>query len=328
MTDFAMESARGRAPEEDADPLTETRIRDRLSVDDPRTRRDAVLALVDRASEAGLAPETRERLVEVARGDDDPDVRQFAVEALGAAGGSASAVVTALDDADEWVRAEAVVALSRVDGDVAGPLRAAVEDDSGWVRRNAVIALGKREAASWDLLVDRLKNDPHSPSREYAATFLPDYVDEAGEDLEGGDAEGAGDVAEAVRLLAAVLARDPDAFVRAKAAVSLGDLGTGRAREALEEQGLGDRSDDVQRAAKRALARARGEDPEEVDVSDCGPDVPGGELAPSGAGSHPDAPGGGRGNHQPSGPGPSPSREGFGGSKRPRPGDGPGGPGY
>ena len=39
-------------------------------------------------------------------------------------------------------------------------------------------------------------------------------------------------------------------------------------------QGLGDRSDDVKRTAKRALAEARGEDPENIDLPD--PAAPGG----------------------------------------------------
>ncbi|AQL43888.1 hypothetical protein BV210_14760 [Halorientalis sp. IM1011] len=316
MTDFAMESARGRALDDGDGSISEARLRTALSDEDAGTRRDAALALLDRARDTGVADETRKALAAGARTDDDPDVRQFAVEALGAAGGPVSALAAALSDDDEWVRAEAVVALSRVEGDVSEPIRTAADDDSGWVRRNAVIALGKREAASWDLLADRLKNDPHPPVREYAAAFLPGYADAAGDE-------------DAVRLLAAVLARDQNAFVRAKAAVSLGDFGTDRAQQALEEQGLQDRSDDVQRAAKRALARARGEDPDDVDVSDCGPDVPGGELAPDGTSTHPDVPGqGGSSGRQPSGPGPSPSREGMGGSNRPRPNDGPGGPGY
>ncbi|WP_424019293.1 HEAT repeat domain-containing protein [Halorientalis pallida] len=317
MTDFAMESARGRALDDGDGSLPETRLLAALSADEARTRRDATLALVDRARDDGLGDDLREALAATARTDDDPDVRQFAVEALGAAGGPVDALTAALADDDEWVRAEAVVALSRVSGDVAEAIRAATDDDSGWVRRNAIIALCKREAASWDLLADRLKNDPHPPSREYAAAFLPDYADEAGDE-------------DAVRLLAAVLARDQNAFVRAKAAVSLGDLGTDRAEQALEDHGLPDRSDDVQRAARRALARARGEDPEEVEASECGPDAPGEELAPGRAGAPADAPkyggpGGGRpGGGGPSGPGPSPSREGFGGPDSPRPNDGPG----
>ena len=97
-------------------------------------------------------------------------------------------------------------------------------------------------------------------------------------------------------LLAAVLARDPEAFVRANAARSLGELGTDRAIEALEAQGVEDRSNDVQRAAKRALAAARGEDPDSVDLGD--------EPAPGGG---PSTPSQGPGGPPPGGHGPAPT---------------------
>ncbi|MFC7136186.1 HEAT repeat domain-containing protein [Halobaculum litoreum] len=132
-------------------------------------------------------------------------------------------------------------------------------DDAGPVRRNALIALAKLDAVAPDRLRERLKRDRHPPVREYAAEWL---------------GERPGDAETTVRVLAAVLARDGEAFVRANAASSLGEIGSDRAVEALETQGLGDRSDDVQRAAKRALATARGEDPDEIDLGD--PPAPGG----------------------------------------------------
>ncbi|ELY69550.1 HEAT repeat domain-containing protein [Natrinema versiforme] len=255
MTEYANRSARGRAPDDD-----ESTLRTRLEADRERDRRRAVLGLIDLADDGGLAPATIERLAELAVDDDAEDVRQFAVEALGLAASAAEsdakdaaseAIRSALADGREWVRAEAVVAQSRAAPGNETPLRDALEDDSGWVRRNAVIALSKTGASSQEELIDRIKNDPHSGVREYAADYLREYAD---------------DVGESVRILAAVLARDPEAFVRAKAATSLGELGTERAEAVLERHGLNDRSDDVRRSAKQALATARGVDPDQLDI--------------------------------------------------------------
>ncbi|GAA0204561.1 HEAT repeat domain-containing protein [Halobaculum roseum] len=262
--DYANWSARGRAPAED-----EQSLRTALRAPEAATRRDAALGLVDAAAD-GLAGETVSRLGERVERDSDPDVRQFAVEALGVAGADASAVAPGLDDPNEWVRAEAVVALARAAPDEAGEgLRNALPDDSGFVRRNAVIALAKTGAADAETLRERLKADPHAGVREYAAKYLATFP---------------GEESETVTVLAAVLARDPEAFVRAGAATALGELGTDRAEEALESQGVTDRSEDVVRAAKRALATARGEDPEDIEVPSS---VPGGgperpEEAPDG----------------------------------------------
>jgi len=284
MTEHANRSARGRSPDDD-----EATLCDLLDADRERDRRGAALGLIDVAERTELADATVARLAERANGDESADVRQFAVEALGhaveGAGGAAAgdtgiesddgdagietvaeraaaAVRTALADADEWVRAEAVVAHSRAAPGDEATLRDAIDDDSGWVRRNAVIALSKTGAASQDLLVERIKSDPHQGVREYAADYLREYAE---------------DRSEAVRILAAVLAREPAAFVRAKAAASLGDLGADRAEEALERHGLNDRSDDVRRSAKQALATARGVEPEQIDA---GPDDA--EAAPGG----------------------------------------------
>jgi len=219
--DFATASARARAPASD-----EADLRTALRSGDAPTRRDAALALVDRADEGGLEDRTAAALADRTTADPDPDVRQFAVEALGVDGRKPDTLVTALDDPDEWVRAEVVVALSRMGA--------------------AVVALAKGGDAPGSLLVDRLKNDPHPAVREYAAGFLPET------DVESD---------RGVRLLAALLAREPNAFVRARAASSLGRYGTERAVQALESHGLEDRSTDVTRAAEHALAEARGEAP-------------------------------------------------------------------
>ncbi|MFB6195746.1 MAG: HEAT repeat domain-containing protein [Haloplanus sp.] len=260
MTDdpHANWSARGRAP--DADEAT---LRRRLAATDAdaHVRREAALGLVDVAT-GGLDDATAEALADRAERDPDADVRQFAVEALGNAGTGVETLRSALDDDDEWVRAEAVVGLSRAEDDAATEhLRPALDDESGWVRRNALVAFGKVGAADAETLRERLKTDGHASVREYAAEFLGHTP---------------GDVSETVTILAAVLARDPSALVRANAATSLGRLGTDRAVQALETQGIDDRSNDVQRAAKRALAEAEGRDPEAVDVEAPSPPPPGG----------------------------------------------------
>jgi len=277
--EFANASARGRAP--DATPAT---LRDRLDADAARDRREAVLGLLDAVEgEHRLGERTVAALAERSVCDPDPEARQFAVETLGVAGTGESAIRNGLDDGDEWVRAEAVVALSRTAGaDAADRLRAALDDDDGGaVRRNALIALAKLDAVDPERLRTHLREDEHSPVREYAAKWLGTHP---------------GETAETVTLLAAVLARDPEAFVRANAARSLGDIGTDRAIEALETQGVEDRSNDVQRAAKRALAAARGEDPDAVDVGD----------APA-PGSGPSTPDRGPGGPPPGGHGPEPT---------------------
>jgi len=256
MTDeHANWSARGRAPAAD-----EATLRDHLGDPDPMARREAALGLVDAAVD-GLDPATVDALADRVETDPDADVRQFAVEALGNATAAPARLRAATEDDDEWVRAEAVVALSRARGEAAtDSLRERLDDRSGFVRRNALIALGKVGTADADLLRERLKSDRHAAVREYAAEFLGHTP---------------GDVAETVTVLAAVLARDPEALVRANAATSLGRLGTDRAVEALETQGLGDRSNDVQRAAKRAVAEAQGRDPDAVDVDVPSPAPPG-----------------------------------------------------
>ncbi|WP_135805455.1 HEAT repeat domain-containing protein [Halorussus marinus] len=283
MTEYANRSARAHAPADD-----EADLRSLLASPREPERRDAALALVDRADEAGIDEATIGALAERVRTDDSTDVRQFAVEALGAGGPAQRAeraIRAALDrDGDKWVRAEAVVALSRVAPDDGASLRAALDDDSGFVRRNAVIALGKTGAGTDETFADRLKNDPHPAVREYAAQFLGRTAD---------------DVPEAVRLLAAILAREPEAFVRAKAADALGELGTDRAEQAIETHGLTDRSDDVRRAAETALAAARGVDPDHLDVDVEEPSPPGG-----GPQSPRETPKGGP-SPEPKGPGPS-----------------------
>lgn len=318
MTEYPNRSARGRAPDEG-----EAGLRDDLGAPERRTRRDAVLGLVDAATAGGLEPATVGALVERLDAEPAEDVRQFVVEALGQSGADPAtvraALETAFEDENEWVRAEAVVAASRALPDPTDLLDRALDDDSGWVRRNAIIALGKLDAADRETLLDRLKTDPHPAVREFAAQHLGD-VSEGREEV--------------VRVLAAVLARDSAAYVRAQAATSLGDLGTDRAEEALETQGLPDRSDDVQRAARQALAAARGVEPDQLDVDapeapGTGPDRPGPrqrEAMNEGQGRPAPQSGAGRsGGAGPAGRGPQggPDGGGIGGTPRRNGGDSP-----
>lgn len=244
-------STHGRAPAED-----ESVLREALSGTQPR-RRNATLGLVNCAEDGGLAPDTVASLITRARSDESADVRQFAVEALGIAKDGIEAIEEGLSDDNEWVRSEAVVAFSRADPERIKRLKPLVKtDESGWVRRNALIALCKQQEASRNLLVDRLQNDPHPSVREYATQYLP---------------EADGNRKETIRLLSAVLAREPNAFVRVRAAEGLGELGTDRAISVLETHGLTDGSDDVERAARHALVDARGGDFDESAVD--GPSV-------------------------------------------------------
>jgi HEAT repeat protein len=289
--EYANWSARDRAPADDEQGL-------RAAIDEPQpTRRDAVLALVD-AAEEGLEEETVADLETIIREESDPETRQFAVEALGVAGAGLSEIEQALDDDEEWVRAEAVVALSRTAPGATDRLSAILdEDESGWVRRNALVALAKLGAADEDTYVDCIKTDPHPSVREYGAQYL-----RTGEDTE-----------RCVRILAAILAREPNAFVRVKSAESLGEFGTERAQEALEQFGIGDASDDVRRTAKQALARARGVDPDQLEVEEppapgTGPDTPGQRQAgPVPEGGLPEHRQGGQ-SEPPSGPSRPPSQ--------------------
>jgi HEAT repeat protein len=267
--------AQGRdAPRAGADGPDEAALREALTAEASHVRREAALALIDRVDD-GLDEATVRALAERVERDPDADVRQFAVEAVGVGGTDAGidAVRSALEDPDEWVRAEAVVALSRFAPDATATFEECLTDDSPWVRRNALIALGKTGDVARSTLEERIRTDPHPAVREYAAAYLPDAVDGAGTE---------DDVDSATRILAAVLAREPNAFVRAKAATGLGDLGTDRAERALEAQGLNDRSEDVRRAAKRALATVRGVDPDRIETDDPTPPGGGGNGSPSG----------------------------------------------
>jgi HEAT repeat protein len=139
-------------------------------------RRRAALSLAEESGDVVV-----DALVEFGLSDDDSDVRQFAVEALGQVGGrrAGQAAVATLDDPDPWVRAEAVVALDRIDRDAyEAHVEAALDDDHHAVRRNAAVALFKlRGEATLDVLLDQSEADSER-LREWAAHLLAGVDDE------------------------------------------------------------------------------------------------------------------------------------------------------
>jgi HEAT repeat protein len=136
---------------------------------DAPARRRAALALAER----DLPRRALDALAVAGSDDADSEVRQFAVEALGEAGGDRAAVREALADPDPWVRAEAVVALDHLDREAAADaVERALDDDHPAVRRNALISLVRvRGEAMRPALLDAL-SDPSDRVREWAAKLL------------------------------------------------------------------------------------------------------------------------------------------------------------
>jgi len=140
-------------------------------------RRRAALALGEgRPTEAAL-----DALIEHGLADDDADVRQFAVEALGQLGGerASEAAVRVCDDPDPWVRAEAVVALDRIDrSEYAPAIEAALDDDHHAVVRNAMVSLFKlRGEALFPVLLE-LSHADSERLREWAVHLLAGVDDD------------------------------------------------------------------------------------------------------------------------------------------------------
>lgn len=159
-------------------------------------RRRAALALADRpATDRSTAALSR-----AARTDEDADVRQFAVEALGKLGGDlAEQTALALtDDDDPWVRAEAYVALDRLDRDeYEAEMRAGLRDDHHAIRRNALISLFKTEGQDLERTLLAFVDDDSDRVREWAAHLLSG--------VESDDAD---------RALERLAAEDPSEIVR------------------------------------------------------------------------------------------------------------------
>ena len=143
-------------------------------------RRRAALALAEESGDVVV-----DALVEFGLSDADSDVRQFAVEALGELGGerAGSAAVATLDDPDPWVRAEAVVALDRIDRREYEPhVERAVDDDHHAVRRNAAVSLFKlRGEGTLEILLNQSEAESER-LREWAAHLLAGVDDERAEE--------------------------------------------------------------------------------------------------------------------------------------------------
>ncbi|MFB6128972.1 MAG: HEAT repeat domain-containing protein [Halorhabdus sp.] len=162
----------------DTDPVADASVEDLLATltdGDGPARRRAALALADRdPSDPGVY----EALAERVRTDDDPEVRQFAIETLGELAdatneGATTAVDDALGDDNPWVRAEAVVALDHLAvEDRADRLEAALDDDHHAVRRNAAIALWKGRGADALPALRALADDESARVREWVAELL------------------------------------------------------------------------------------------------------------------------------------------------------------
>ncbi|WP_267643795.1 HEAT repeat domain-containing protein [Haloarchaeobius amylolyticus] len=164
----------------DTEPVEDAAERDLLASlagDGPIERRRAALALAERdASDAAI-----EGLAAAAATDDEPEVRQFAVEALGKLGGEIAEQTARklLSDPEPWVRAEALVSLDRLDrASHEDAIEAALEDPHHAVRRNAAISLFKlRGEGAKDLLLAQT-DDPSERVREWAAHLLAGVDDD------------------------------------------------------------------------------------------------------------------------------------------------------
>lgn len=165
---------------------------DALENGDVVERRRNALALGD--AEDGEAAVTA--LASRGLADPDADVRQFSVEALGQIGGdrAAKAAVGALDDENPWVRAEAIVALDRIDRAAhESDIEAGLEDDHHAVRRNAAVSLFKRRGEAMRETLLGQTRDESERVREWAAHLLAGVE---GETVDRRLAEMAGDESE------------------------------------------------------------------------------------------------------------------------------------
>ncbi|MBV0923795.1 HEAT repeat domain-containing protein [Halomicroarcula limicola] len=195
-----------------ADDSVEEKIR-ALAEGDVVERRRVALALGEESASEGLL----DALVGVGLTDDDADVRQFAVESLGNLGGERAGVaaVETLGDENPWVRAEALVALDRIDREAfESHIEAALEDDHHAVRRNAAVSLFKlRGEDTLDILLEQSR-DESERVREWAAHLLAGVDDDRAEarltELASDDAEPAVVRSTAARSLEA----DPGKFRR------------------------------------------------------------------------------------------------------------------
>lgn len=160
-------SAADVAPVEDA---TVDELREQLGAADAPTRRRATLALAER----DCPPAVVRELESIARTDPDAEVRQFAVEAVAKQDGDPAVARALLEsEDDQWVRAEAAVALDRLDRDGHEDyFERLLDDDASGVRRNALISLTRiRGDAAREELLEAI-DDPDDRVREWATKLL------------------------------------------------------------------------------------------------------------------------------------------------------------
>ncbi|EMA46051.1 HEAT repeat domain-containing protein [Halococcus saccharolyticus] len=173
----------------DTDPVADASARELLAdlEDGSKTeRRRATLALAETDGSAAVVS----ALSQVALGDDDSDVRQFAIESLAklrADDAGDVALAISHDDEDPWVRAEALVALDRIDREgYAERMEAALTDDHHAARRNALISLFKVRGEDIEDDAIEMATDPSERVREWAAHVLGGIDDDrARRTLEG-----------------------------------------------------------------------------------------------------------------------------------------------
>ncbi|MFB6071057.1 MAG: HEAT repeat domain-containing protein [Halanaeroarchaeum sp.] len=207
----------------DTTPVEDATVAELLSLtraEEPADRRRATLALAEREGNDRI----RDRLAAMASGDADAEVRQFAVEALAKLDADPGVALDRIEaDDDQWVRAEATVALDRLDR--AGHeevFETLVDDSDAPVRRNALISLTRiRGEGTRDRLIEAL-DDPDDRVREWAVKLLGTHDDDP-----------------TIESALASVVNDPDEedIVRETAARSLG--ATGQDVESLVEGGGG-----------------------------------------------------------------------------------------
>lgn len=200
----------------DTDPVADASPRELIADlrnGSKKDRQRAALALADTDGPESVVA----ALAGVALGDDDADVRQFAVESLAKLRADRAgdvAMEISREDEDPWVRAEAIVALDRIDRErYEDRMEEALADDHHAIRRNAVISLFKLrgEDALDDVLP--LAGDPSERVREWVAHVLGGIDDDrARRTLEG---MAISDDSELVALTARrARSVDPDRFRR------------------------------------------------------------------------------------------------------------------
>ena len=144
---------------------------ERLATGDAVERQRAALSLAEEDHDPAIV----EALITAGLQDEESDVRQFAVEALAKLGGERAerAALEITTDDDPWVRAEAVVALDRLDRAAhAERIEAALDDEHHAVRRNALVSVFKRRGEdALDPLLDAV-DDESERVREWAVHLL------------------------------------------------------------------------------------------------------------------------------------------------------------